>query len=610
MEDHISITSLMLVVGIAFLVPILLHRFRLGMIPVVVAEIVMGIIIGKSGLNLISEDPWLKLLSLLGFIFLMFLSGVEIDFDLLKNKTGRKNQNVANPFVIAILVFIGILVTSLLLSYGMVWGNFIKEPFLMTLIIATISLGVVVPVLKERRATETPLGQTILIIAVLSDFVTMILLSVYISLLAHDVNKVIMLLAFFAVVVALYYVFRYYSRRQLFSRLRKGTIQLGTRAVFALILLFVVLSESFGAQNILGAFLAGVIVSLLSPRKEFLHQLDSFGYGFLIPIFFVMVGVKLDIRQIFAQPSMIMLIPVLLIVLLISKMLPILILRRWYPWRETIGAGVLLTSTLSLVIAAATVAHDLGLIKDELKNALILVAVITSFISPILFNRIYPKKEGRKKKISIIGANTITLPVALRLQTEGFQITVFSECDQGLLKERREIFKKIPFVELPSLDPSILHDHDVFQTDVIVVASEDDRRNVEISHHALQEGTEQIVVRVENPELQESVTGEKITIFSTMYSVWTLLKAMVEHPSAVRLFSQPDGSIQEVVVKNYKYHNVPLRQLSFLGDALILRIYRMDSFMIPHGDTRLHLGDRLLISGSLENIVEIKQELE
>ena len=74
-----------------------------------------------------------------------------------------------------------------------------------------------------------------------------------------------------------------------------GTTQIGIRAVFALIILLVALAEGVGAENILGAFLAGVVVSLLNPDEEMVEKLDSFGYGFFIPIFFIMVGVDLNI---------------------------------------------------------------------------------------------------------------------------------------------------------------------------------------------------------------------------------------------------------------------------------------------------------------------------
>lgn len=87
MEHHASVTSLVIVLIVAFITPILLHRLRLNVIPVVVAEIIMGLIIGKSGFNIVHPDSWLEILSTLGFIFLMFLSGVEIDFSAFaKNK--------------------------------------------------------------------------------------------------------------------------------------------------------------------------------------------------------------------------------------------------------------------------------------------------------------------------------------------------------------------------------------------------------------------------------------------------------------------------------------------------------------------------------------------
>ncbi|WP_457826273.1 cation:proton antiporter domain-containing protein, partial [Staphylococcus aureus] len=98
--------------------------------------------------------------------------------------------------------------------------------------------------------------------------------------------------------------------------------QIGIRAVFALIILLVVLAEGVGAEHILGAFLAGVVVSLLQPNKELVEKLDSFGYGFFIPIFFIMVGVDLDIPSLIQNPSLLIIIPVLILAFLISKLIP------------------------------------------------------------------------------------------------------------------------------------------------------------------------------------------------------------------------------------------------------------------------------------------------
>ena len=99
--------------------------------------------------------------------------------------------------------------------------------------------------------------------------------------------------------------------------------------------------------------LAGVVVSLLKPDEEIIHTLDSFGYGFFIPIFFIMVGVDLDIPSLIKEPSLLIIIPILILSFIVSKLIPVLFIRRWFDTKTTIASAFLLTSTLSLVIAAA-----------------------------------------------------------------------------------------------------------------------------------------------------------------------------------------------------------------------------------------------------------------
>ena len=111
MEHTASISSLLIVIIAAFLTPLVLHRLKLNIIPVVVAEIIVGLIIGKSGFDIVQSDEWLEILSTLGFIFLMFLSGLEIDFNAfkIKKKNNNKGEQEPNPLVISIIIFTGIL---------------------------------------------------------------------------------------------------------------------------------------------------------------------------------------------------------------------------------------------------------------------------------------------------------------------------------------------------------------------------------------------------------------------------------------------------------------------------------------------------------------------
>lgn len=155
MEHHTSVLSLMVVVAIAFFVPLLLQRFKLKALPVVVAEIIAGIFVGKSGFNIIEPDMWLQVLSTLGFIFLMFLSGLEIDFSIFKQKGKKNTTNEPNTFQAASIIFLFIFILSYALSLLFVWLGFVDNAMFMTLIISTISLGVVVPTLKENNLGKT-----------------------------------------------------------------------------------------------------------------------------------------------------------------------------------------------------------------------------------------------------------------------------------------------------------------------------------------------------------------------------------------------------------------------------------------------------------------------
>ncbi|WP_228279659.1 cation:proton antiporter, partial [Staphylococcus aureus] len=153
-------------------------RLNINFLPVVVAEILMGIVIGNSFLNIVERDSILNILSTLGFIFLMFLSGLEIDFKAFKkDKRARQGQNddessIPGHLNLALTVFAFIMIISILLAYVFKWLGLVDDVLLMVIIISTISLGVVVPTLKEMNIMRTTIGQFILLVAVLADLVT------------------------------------------------------------------------------------------------------------------------------------------------------------------------------------------------------------------------------------------------------------------------------------------------------------------------------------------------------------------------------------------------------------------------------------------------------
>lgn len=614
MEHGASVTSLLIVVVVAFLTPILLHRFKLNFIPVVVAEIIVGLIIGKSGFDIVHEDMWLETLSTLGFIFLMFLSGLEIDFSAFK-KSGNKEQKGSskeepNTFVAATIVFIGIFIVSLVLSYLFVLVGFIENAFLMTLIISTISLGVVVPTLKEGNLMKTNIGQIILLVAVIADLVTMILLAVFVSLYGGGDSNTWLLLVLFAVGVGLYFVARRFKNNKILEPLSTGTIQIGTRGVFTLIIVLVGLSETVGAENILGAFLAGVLVSLLSPNQELVHKLDSFGYGFLIPIFFVMVGVGLNIWELFSDPKVILLIPLLLIALLLSKIIPALVLKKWYDFKTVMASGFILTSTLSLVIAAATIGERMGVITNEMSGMLILVAVITCIFTPIVFKKLLPKESGQVKKLKIafIGANQLTMPVSRQLEDSLYEPTIYHTVQEKTTYKIADSLFNI--VEIQDFELETLEKENVLHADIIVVSTGSDEINANLALACKERGVERVIARIETQDLEEDLKAQDVEVFSIFLSTKALLRALIETPSVLNILTNQETALYEIQLMNVQYEGMTLRKFPFTGDVIFVRIFRGKETIVPHGDTELHLHDRLIVTGSKEYVEELKRELE
>ncbi len=607
--------SLVIVVLAAFLTPIIVNRLNINFLPVVVAEILMGIVIGNSFLNIVERDSILNILSTLGFIFLMFLSGLEIDFKAFKkDKRARQGQNddessIPGHLNLALTVFAFIMIISILLAYVFKWLGLVDDVLLMVIIISTISLGVVVPTLKEMNIMRTTIGQFILLVAVLADLVTMILLTVYGAINGQG-DSTIWLIGILVVFTAISYILGVQFKRMSFlQKLMDGTTQIGIRAVFALIILLVALAEGVGAENILGAFLAGVVVSLLNPDEEMVEKLDSFGYGFFIPIFFIMVGVDLNIPSLIIEPKLLIIIPILIVAFIISKLIPVMFIRRWFDMKTTIASAFLLTSTLSLVIAAAKISERLNAISAETSGILILSAVITCVFVPIIFKKLFPVPDefNRKIEVSLIGKNQLTIPIAQNLTSQLYDVTLYYRKD---LSDRRQLSDDITMIEIADYEQDVLERLGLFDRDIVVCATNDDDINRKVAKLAKAHQVERVICRLESTTDDTELVDSGIEIFSSYLSNKILLKGLIETPNMLNLLSNVETSLYEIQMLNYKYENIQLRNFPFGGDIIFVRIIRNNESIVPHGDTQLRYGDRLIVTGAKEYVDELKQELE
>ncbi|HCY8314699.1 TPA: monovalent cation:proton antiporter family protein [Staphylococcus aureus] len=607
--------SLVIVVLAAFLTPIIVNRLNINFLPVVVAEILMGIVIGNSFLNIVERDSILNILSTLGFIFLMFLSGLEIDFKAFKkDKRARQGQNddessIPGHLNLALTVFAFIMIISILLAYVFKWLGLVDDVLLMVIIISTISLGVVVPTLKEMNIMRTTIGQFILLVAVLADLVTMILLTVYGAINGQG-GSTIWLIGILVVFTAISYILGVQFKRMSFlQKLMDGTTQIGIRAVFALIILLVALAEGVGAENILGAFLAGVVVSLLNPDEEMVEKLDSFGYGFFIPIFFIMVGVDLNIPSLIKEPKLLIIIPILIVAFIISKLIPVMFIRRWFDMKTTIASAFLLTSTLSLVIAAAKISERLNAISAETSGILILSAVITCVFVPIIFKKLFtvPDEFNRKIEVSLIGKNQLTIPIAQNLTSQLYDVTLYYRKD---LSDRRQLSDDITMIEIADYEQDVLERLGLFDRDIVVCATNDDDINRKVAKLAKAHQVERVICRLESTTDDTELVDSGIEIFSSYLSNKILLKGLIETPNMLNLLSNVETSLYEIQMLNYKYENIQLRNFPFGGDIIFVRIIRNNESIVPHGDTQLRYGDRLIVTGAKEYVDELKRELE
>lgn len=564
--------SLVIVVLAAFLTPIIVNRLNINFLPVVVAEILMGIVIGNSFLNI-------------------------------------DESSIPGHLNLALTVFAFIMIISILLAYVFKWLGLVDDVLLMVIIISTISLGVVVPTLKEMNIMRTTIGQFILLVAVLADLVTMILLTVYGAINGQG-GSTIWLIGILVVFTAISYILGVQFKRMSFlQKLMDGTTQIGIRAVFALIILLVALAEGVGAENILGAFLAGVVVSLLNPDEEMVEKLDSFGYGFFIPIFFIMVGVDLNIPSLIKEPKLLIIIPILIVAFIISKLIPVMFIRRWFDMKTTIASAFLLTSTLSLVIAAAKISERLNAISAETSGILILSAVITCVFVPIIFKKLFPVPDefNRKIEVSLIGKNQLTIPIAQNLTSQLYDVTLYYRKD---LSDRRQLSDDITMIEIADYEQDVLERLGLFDRDIVVCATNDDDINRKVAKLAKAHQVERVICRLESTTDDTELVDSGIEIFSSYLSNKILLKGLIETPNMLNLLSNVETSLYEIQMLNYKYENIQLRNFPFGGDIIFVRIIRNNESIVPHGDTQLRYGDRLIVTGAKEYVDELKQELE
>ncbi len=374
--------GLLVVAVVALVAPLAAGLVPGRLLPPVVLEVVLGIAVGPQGLGIVSPEGAVELLYLMGLGFVLFLAGQDID-----------PRNFRGPvFRLTGLAW----VVSLAVAVPVAWALKAVSPDtdlrLLALALTASSLGILVPIVRDAGETSTDFGQLVVMAGSVGEFGALLLLTILFSADSRSTPEQIayvVALGVAAVVVGIGILGLWRSgwMGRVFTTLDDTASQLRVRAALVLLLIFAGLAHRFGVNSLLGAFVAGVVLRLADrddrPNWEvFQAKLDAIGFGFLIPVFFVVTGVQYNVRALVTHSSSLELLPLLVIALAVVRGGPALLYRKRLGTRPAMAAGLLQSATLTFPVVVAEIGTSLNLLSQPAAAALIGAALVSVLIFP------------------------------------------------------------------------------------------------------------------------------------------------------------------------------------------------------------------------------------
>lgn len=384
MAEKLTIICL-LVAGASFL-PFIARRLN---IPSAVLEILFGMTIFHTVLH--ERPEWFEFLKDLGFIYLMFIAGMELDLrGLLKSKN--------------IFWYVSVPALSLLLTPAFFYLS--GYSFYVGVSLAMISAGITFPVLKEAGLLKHDFGRHTVGITLAGEMLSIITLTALdvthrygVSiLLLIQVLKICALFALATLILRFIYVIAWWNpdhvRRVMES---KDPVEEGVRIAIAIVFVGALIAYGAGMEPIMGSFIAGAMFTFVFRNKSrFEEKINALGFGFFVPFFFMGVGADFDMGLLFSFRDIV--IALMLASVILASNLPALIVRHFLglSLREGFLMTLLLSAPLSMIVVAGTIGTKLGLIGETVKNTLVLSALFASIVYPFFFRvfaRSLPSEE-------------------------------------------------------------------------------------------------------------------------------------------------------------------------------------------------------------------------
>lgn len=363
--------------------------------PQVVGEIVAGLLIGPSLLNIVKLNDFLDICAGIGVVLLMFSAGLGTNLKQLLH-TGVKALLIACAGVLVPLIG-GTLLYMCFYGFSAIGTpQFFTAVFIGVIMTAT-SVSITVETLKELGKLKTELGTTILSAAIIDDVIGILVLTFVIGFRNPDSNPgwvALSTLAFFALAIVLGFVI--YKAFKVIDKRYPHTRRIPILALALCFGLSYAAEKYFGIADITGAYVAGIILSKLHDSDYIEEKMDINSYMIFGPIFFASIGLKTQIDGITWE--LVLFSAAFVLVALASKIIGCGAMARLCGYKGTdtlkIGVGMMTRGEVALIVAQRGLTE--GMISSAYFTSVILLIIVSSVLTPILLKLLYNKQDTVK----------------------------------------------------------------------------------------------------------------------------------------------------------------------------------------------------------------------
>ncbi|MDX8363879.1 cation:proton antiporter [Cytobacillus sp. IB215665] len=365
---------------------------RLGQ-PSVLGKLLIGIVLGPTVLGIVNDTEILSEISQIGVILLMFIAGLETDVDEFK-RTGKAST------------YVGILGIIVPLSIGYLSGVIIGLPtfeaIFLGLLLSATSVSISVQALKEMNKLKSKEGATILGAAVIDDILVIVSLAFLMSLAGGDVHLgevIIKKVIFFAVAIGLAWkVVPWVLNKFAPLKVTESVIS----AALIICFTYAFIAEYAGVAAIIGAYIAGVAISLTNHKHEVFEKVETISYSIFVPVFFTSIGVTVEL---FGIGDNIGLIVILSIVAILTKLLGSAVGAKaaGFNWRSSMGIGSGMVSRGEVALIIAAIGLEAALLSQELFAVIVVVVLITTIVTPPMMKWFFTGNKHENNKVETTG---------------------------------------------------------------------------------------------------------------------------------------------------------------------------------------------------------------